>query len=296
MSISAPGVSVVAERSRVLDLLELAKPRISVLAAVTATCGCYLAQIRPDARLLSSVFVATMFVAGGSCALNQYIERAADGLMRRTCNRPIPAGRFAPGAGLVYGAMLILTGLIVFAMLTTSLATCLAAFTALLYLALYTPLKMRTPLCTIVGAVPGAMPPVLGWAAATGHLSTCALVLFVMMFLWQLPHFLAISWIYREDYARARMRILAVVDRSGQQVRLQMVLFAGAMLAATLGPAICGIAGQIYLAGALILGAGYLALVVRWSVRNTVARARHVFFASLIHIALLFSLMIANAA
>jgi heme o synthase len=273
-------------RARVADFVELAKPRITGLVVLTTWAGYFLAA--PDAaggvvRLLHTLF-GTALVCAGTGALNQVQERDADARMRRTQNRPLPAGRMQPGTALAFAVILALAGLLELAMFVNLLAALLAGLTLGTYLFAYTPLKRRTWLATTVGAFPGALPPVIGWAAARGSLDLGAAALFLIQFIWQLPHFYAIAWMYREDYARAGFPLLSVVDPDGSLTGRQIAGWTAVLVPASLLPVFQGDAGALYAVAAVLLGAGMLALGFALVARHTTERARRVFRASLLYL------------
>jgi protoheme IX farnesyltransferase len=222
------------------------------------------------------------------------LERRTDGLMRRTRNRPLPARRLRPQEALAWGAILTVSGVAFLAWRSGPLPALVALVTWASYLFLYTPLKTRTSLSTVVGAIPGALPPVIGWAAARGSIDAGAFVLFAILFLWQIPHFLAIAWIYREDYARGGLPMLPVVDPAGVVTGRQAVANALALAIVSLAPAFGGMAGPIYLGGALALGAAFTAAAVWAAVKRTPAAARGLFLASLAYLSILCTLLVAD--
>jgi heme o synthase len=232
-----------------------------------------------------------MLAAGGTLALNQYWERDVDARMDRTRTRPLPEGRLAPLEALLFGAGLTAGGLAVLALGAGRLATLVTATTFVLYVFAYTPLKLRTSLCTIVGAVPGALPPVTGWAAARDDLGVGAGVLFGILFLWQLPHTLAIGRLYQADYARAGVRLLPVVDAEGRSTERQILSGCVGLLAVSLLPTLIGLAGGVYFTGALLLGAAFVALGVQQALSPSTLRARRVLLASLLYLPALLALL-----
>jgi protoheme IX farnesyltransferase len=250
-------------RGRVTDYLELTKPRIGVMVLFTVAAGAFLAAgTSLDVSLLLHALVGTALVAAGASALNQWLERHRDGLMRRTENRPLPAGRLQPGEALAFGIILGVAGVVYLAIsLRQPWAALVAAFTFISYVFVYTPLKPRTTLNTLIGAVPGALPPVIGWVAVRGSLNLEALALFLILFLWQLPHFLAIAWIYRHDYAQGGFRMLTVADPDGRRTASRMIAYCIVLTAISLIPVVLGTAGRVYLCAALILGLGFLSSV-----------------------------------
>ena len=281
-------------RARLADYLMLTKPRVAVLVLFTVACGALLAAAgAPNWTVLCHTIIGTALVAGGASALNQLLERDSDGLMWRTENRPLPAGRLLPVEVLLFGAALGGAGVAYLALVVRQpLAAVVATITFLSYVFVYTPLKRRTTLNTLIGAVPGALPPVIGWVAVRGSFDPEIVSLFVVLFLWQVPHFLAIAWIYREDYGRAGLCMLPVVDRDGAMSARQMVGYCLALLPASLMPLLLGRAGPLYLVGAFALGAGFLSPVLAfWRVRSP-ARARGVLRASLIYLPALLALLL----
>ncbi len=281
-------------RSRWLDFVELTKPRIAVLVLFTVAIGALLARRGTiNWEQLVHTLLGTALVAAGASALNQLLERHTDGLMRRTENRPLPAGRLHPLEVLAFGLTLGILGTIYLAIsLRHPLAAGVAGFTFLSYVLLYTPLKRITTLNTLIGAVPGALPPVIGWTAATGRLDREAVVLFLILFLWQVPHFLAIAWIYREDYGRAGMRMLPVIDPAGSMTGRQMVVYCLALVPVSLMPVLFQQAGLVYGAGALILGLYFLGTAGGFIGARTPARARRVLRASLVYLPALLALLL----
>jgi protoheme IX farnesyltransferase len=276
------------------DWLELAKPRITVMVAFTALVGFVMSSAgSPALGPLLFACVGTALVAAGASVLNQVMERDTDAIMLRTRTRPIPSGRIHPPEARLYGAVLTGTGLVLLSWRSGLLAAGVALATWLSYLFLYTPLKRRTPLATLVGAVPGALPPVIGWAASRGSLDGGAFVLFAILFLWQIPHFLAIAWLYRDDYARAGFPMLPVLDREGRFTGLQVVVHSLALLAVSLVPFPAGMAGVGYLGGALVLGTALTVFALRLARARDLASARALFLASILYLPALSSLLLA---
>lgn len=277
-----------AERTAAGDYLELTKPRITLMVVLTALMGFMLAG-PPDAFgwILAATLGGTALVAAGASALNMVVERRTDALMRRTQARPVPAGRLAASEALAFGLALTTLGLAVLAWFAGALASAVAAVTWLSYVLLYTPLKTRTSLATIVGAFPGALPPVIGWAAARHAIEPGAFVLFAIMFLWQIPHFLAIAWIYREDYARGGLPMLPVLDPEGRITGRQAVAHTLALVVVSLTPTAAGLAGGLYFAGALVLGLAFTAVAIASAVHRDLLWARRLFLASLAYLVLL---------
>jgi protoheme IX farnesyltransferase len=281
-------------RTRVADYVELTKPRVLVLVLFTVATGTWLAAGgMSDWTVLLHTLLGTTLVAAGASALNQLLERESDALMRRTENRPLPAGRLQPAEVLLFGCGCGIAGLAYLAVtLRHPLAAVVAGITFVSYVFLYTPLKRRTSLNTLIGAVPGALPPVIGWTAVSGSMDPAVVTLFVIVFLWQVPHFLAIAWIYRDDYARAGLRMLPVVDRDGGMSGRQMMSYCLALIPASLAPALLGVAGPIYLLGAVLLGLGFLSCTISFTRGPSVGRATRVLRASLIYLPALLALLL----
>jgi protoheme IX farnesyltransferase len=286
-------VTLARERRRVAaDLVALTKPRVVLMVLVTTVVGYYVGLTgAPDYVKLVHLLIGTMLAAGGTLALNQYWERDVDALMDRTRVRPLPDGRLSPLEALVFAGAITLAGLGYLGAFVGSLAMLVTAATTALYLFAYTPLKLRTPLCTIVGAVPGALPPVTGWVASRDGFGLGAWVLFGILFLWQLPHTLAIARLYRDDYARAGVRLLPVVDAEGTSTERQIVTGCLALLAVSLLPTLIGLAGPIYFVGAFLLGAVFVALGLRQALSPSAGSARRVLFASLLYLPILLTLL-----
>lgn len=292
MSVQHEAVLAARATSRASDYLELTKPRITALVVLTTFVGFHLGGAGGDPWLLVHTLLGTALVCAGTSTLNQVWERDRDARMRRTSDRPLPASRLGTGEALAFGVALSIAGLLHLSLLVNMLAAWIAGATLASYVFIYTPLKTRTWLCTAVGAVPGALPPVIGWAAARGTLDAGAWTLFAILFVWQLPHFYAIAWIYRDDYARGGFPMLAVVDPDGAQTGRQILGWTAALLPASLLPALLGLAGRFYTAGALILGVGFLALAVGMALACSVPRARRLFLGSILYLPVLFTLLV----
>jgi protoheme IX farnesyltransferase len=281
-----------AERTAASDYLELTKPRITLMVVLTALIGFVLASpAAPEPLPLLAALVGTGLVASGASALNMVLERRTDARMRRTQERPLPAGRLRTAEAAAFGLALTSLGLGWLTWFSGSLAAAVALVTWASYVFLYTPLKVRTSLATIVGAFPGALPPVIGWAAARNAIEPGAFILFAILFLWQIPHFLAIAWIYREDYARGGLPMLPVLDPEGRITGRQAVAHALALLVVSLTPPVAGLAGVPYLVGAMILGIAFAGFAVAAAVHRTVLWARRLFLASLAYLTLLCALL-----
>jgi protoheme IX farnesyltransferase len=280
---------------RAADFVTLTKPRLNFLVLFTTLAGMYIAS--PDgvpAAILIHGLVGTALVAGGAAALNQVWERETDALMRRTRTRPIPGGRLRVSDGTLFGIVLSSIGLIELGWLVNPISAVVAATTLVSYILVYTPLKKRTSLATLIGAIPGALPPVIGWAAATGTVSLPALVLFGIVFLWQMPHFLAIAWLYREDYTRAGIPLLPVLEPDGRRTGQQALLYAAALWPVSLLPALVGIAGLPYSIVATVLGFGLIALSALFARQRTMKTARHLFLYSITYLPLLWAALVIN--
>ena len=281
--------------ARAGDYVTLAKPRLNVLVVATTLAGYYMASPRGAGwMLLLHTLVGTALVASGASAFNQLLEIEADGLMRRTRARPLPSGRLDPARARVFALVLSVAGLAELAAFVNWLAAAVALATLLTYTVFYTPLKKRTSLATVVGGVPGALPPMIGWAAVRNDLSIEAWILFGIVFLWQMPHFLAIAWMYREDYKRAGFPLLPIVEPDGASTGRQAVVYAAALVPLSLAPTAAGMAGIAYLVGAAVMSAGFFALAVRFAWHRATPDARRLFFGSIVYLPLLWILMVVN--
>ena len=286
---------MVARRAAMADYVELTKPRITLMVMLTTMVGFVMGSAaRVNVPGLLAVLAGTGLVAAGASALNMLLERRTDALMHRTRNRPLPAGRLRPTDVVAWGFALTAAGVLLLGWRAGALATGVALVTWLSYLLFYTPLKPLTSLSTVVGALPGALPPVIGWAAARGSLDAGAFVLFAILFLWQIPHFLAIAWIYREDYARGGLPMLPVLDPEGKVTGRQAVANSLALLLVSLTPRAAGLAGNVYLVGAVVLGMAFTAVAFRAAIERTAPAARRLFVASIVYLALLCALLIAD--
>jgi protoheme IX farnesyltransferase len=277
---------------QVADYWTLTKPEVNFLVLVSTLVGFYLASPGPvKGWLLFHTLMGTLLVASGTGTLNQYLERGTDAFMRRTANRPLPAGRLAPAAAFWFGILLAILGGAELWIAANPLTSMLALATLATYLVFYTPLKRQTPICTLVGAFPGAMPPLIGWAAVRNGLSSQAWVLYAILFLWQFPHLLSIAWMYREDYSRAGLQMLPRDDRGGRATVRQILGYTLALLPVSLIPALTGHAGVVYLVGAGILGAGFLWYAARMAARRTNVLAKQLLMASILYLPLVFALL-----
>jgi protoheme IX farnesyltransferase len=296
------GAAVAADRTRsgtgsarALDFFALTKPRLNLLVLVTTLAGLYLASpAGVSFALAANTLIGTALVAGGAAALNQVWERETDRRMRRTSNRPLPRGRLGVSEGTWFGAALSAAGLIELAVGATPAAAAVAALTLISYVLVYTPLKTRTSLATLVGAVPGALPPVIGWAAATGTVTLPAIVLFGIVFFWQMPHFLAIAWMYKDDYANAGIPLLPVVEPDGRRTGRQALLYTAALWPVSLLPALVGLAGAPYSAIATSLGIVFIWLSAVFARDRSAEAARQLFLFSITYLPLLLGALVAN--
>jgi len=282
-----------ALRSSAWDYLELTKPRITLMVVLTTWVG-YVVAARTHGATgpLLPALLGTGLVAAGASALNMLLERRIDARMRRTATRPLPAGRLRPLDALAWGLAVTSLGLAALAWRSGPWPAAVALLTWSSYLFVYTPLKTRTSMATLVGAVPGALPPVIGWAAARGTLDPGALLLFAILFLWQIPHFLAIAWMYRDDYARAGLPTLPVLDPDGRLTGRQAVAHVLVLLIVSLVPTAAGLTGPVYLAGAAVLGVAFAGVAVWAAVVRTLVAARRLFLTSISYLAVLCTLLL----
>jgi len=270
---------------RVADLAELTKPRITLMVVLTAGIGLWLASGgEVSLGLALHTLLGTGLLAAGSSALNQVLEQDLDALMTRTADRPLPAGRMDPDVALIFGVALSIVGLLELTVFVNLLVALLGTVALAGYIFLYTPLKRVSSLATVIGAIPGAIPPLMGWAAVTDRLDAGAWVLFGILFLWQLPHFLAIAWMCREDYARAGLPMLPVVEPDGRSTARQMVLYGAALLPVSLLPTVLGLTGPTYFLGTLTLGCFFLGVCVVFALRFSTQAARRVLLVSVFYL------------
>jgi heme o synthase len=281
-------------RGRAADFLALTKPRIVGLVLVTVAAGFALATRDLDLLTFAHLLLGASLVAAGSNALNQVAERDVDVRMQRTRRRPIPAGRVAPPAAAAFAWVTGIGGVAYLAVFVNGITALLAAGTLVSYVFAYTPLKRRTALATLVGAVPGALPIVGGWTGAGGEIGSVAMALFWFLFLWQLPHFLALAWLYRDDYDQGGLRMLSAGDPDGRATFRQALLYAVALVAVSLAPALTSVTGTVYVVGALGLGGWLVWTCVAAAVHATPKRARRVFLASVIYLPIMLALMVAG--
>jgi heme o synthase len=282
----------VRHSSSIAEYVMLMKPELTLLSVLTAVGSAYLALNGSlHYYLLIHAFIGTTLVGGAAGVLNQYMERRYDALMKRTEHRPLPSGRIQPAEALFFGIVLGVAGLSYLAIFTNWAATSLAVLTLVSYLAIYTPLKRKTPFATVVGGMPGALPPLIGWAVVRGSVSMETWSLFFILFFWQMPHFLSLAWMYRNDYARAGYKLLTVLDPSCAATSRQILVYSIALVPASLLPMLVGLTGMLYFIGALMLSIGFLTIALRlYFVRSNLS-ARSLFYSSLIFLPALFFLM-----
>ncbi len=273
------------------DYYELTKPGVTFMVVISTLTGFYLGSESVDIILLINTLIGTSLVAGGTNALNQYIEREIDARMKRTRKRPLPSGKLQPGQAKWFGITISTVGMLHLCLTVNLLTGLLAAITLGSYVFIYTPLKRKTSFSTVIGAVPGALPPMGGWAAARGDIGIEAWVLFAILFFWQIPHFLAIAWVYRADYARGNFPVLPVIDQNGNLTGMQIVVNCLALLSVSLLPTLLGLTGDVYFVGALLLGMGFLASGVHVAILKSNFSARRVLHASIIYLPILLLLM-----
>lgn len=284
--------ATLAQPTKLSAYISLTKPDVSFLVLMTTGAGFYMGTRGPIPWLhMIHVVFGTMLIAAGTAALNHYIERDSDRYMRRTASRPLPTGQLTSAEALRFGLLLSFAGAIDLYFVAGYIACLLGVLTSLSYLLAYTPLKKRTVWATFIGAIPGAIPPMIGWTAASGKLDAGAWLLFAILFFWQFPHFHAISWMYREDYARAGILMLPVVDKDGTRTFRQIILYAGALVAVSLLPAVMGFAGVLYFFGALVTCTASVQVCL-WAASNkTNVRAKWLMHATVMHIPILLGLM-----
>jgi heme o synthase len=281
--------------TRVGSYIELTKPGIVRMVLITAGAGSFLAAgTGLDVLVLLHTLFGMGLVASGSCGLNEYVEHEADGRMKRTAGRPIPSGRIPPRHALLFSVALSVFGLVHLVAFVNVLTAALVALTLISYIFVYTPLKRRTWTATLVGAVPGALPILAGWTAAGGGLTAPGLALFGILFLWQMPHFYALAWIYREDYARGGFHMITAIDPAGRRTGRQIVIFGAALLGVSTLPTVLGLTGWVYLAAALVLGSAFLGLGISMAVRRTDKRAMRLFLGSVAYLPLLLVVMVVD--
>jgi len=277
----------------VLDHIALTKPRLNFLVVASSAAGYYLGTANSvSGWLMAQAVVGTALVAAGSAVLNQLYERDTDALMRRTRQRPLPDGRISNIDALIFGIALSVAGVVMLAVRANLLAAGLALATLVVYLLVYTPMKRQTPLSTVVGAVPGALPPLIGWTAARGTVDAGGLSLFAIVFLWQIPHFMAIAWMYRDDYSKAGFPMLPVIEPDGRRTGRQAMIYALALLPVSLMPTWAGVSGWIAFAIAAVLGIALIVLSARFAAARTDQSARTLFYATITYLPLLWTALI----
>jgi protoheme IX farnesyltransferase len=279
----------------VRDYLQLSKSRIVLMVLITTASGFLFATDRVDGMLLLHTLLGTALVAAGTNALNQYVEREHDALMHRTRTRPLPAGRITPRAALAFSSGIAIVGTLYLAVAVNWLTAALGAFTLASYIFVYTPLKRISTINTLIGAIPGAIPPLMGWTAATNELAVGGWIVFGILFLWQLPHFMAISWLHREDYARGGFAMLSVRDTDGAAVARQAIYYTLALLPVSVAPSLLGMTGTVYFIGAAAAGAVLLAATIRFFFDRGQRNARSLFMISNLYLMTVMLLLVVNA-
>jgi protoheme IX farnesyltransferase len=274
------------------DYLELSKSRIVMMVLITTAAGYFFAAQHVDWLLLLNTLLGTALVAAGTNALNQYVERDHDAKMRRTRLRPLPDGRISPRAALFFSVGVSILGTLYLGLAVNWLTAALGAFTLISYIFIYTPLKRVSTICTLIGAIPGAIPPLMGWTAATGILGTGGWIIFAILFFWQLPHFMAISWMYRDDYARGGFAMLAVRDDDGRTTARHAVFYSFALLTVSVLPPMFGLSTFVYLAGAVLAGGALTFASFAFLASRTPIRARRLFMASNIYLIVMMALLV----
>lgn len=297
LPIPLAGEGVAKRRARVLrDYAELSKSRIVLMVLMTTAAGYVIGARDFSVLTLINALIGTALVAAGTNALNQYVERSHDARMNRTKNRPLPAGRITPNAALLFSTAIAILGTIYLGVAVNWLTAFLGAFTLTSYIFIYTPLKRISSICTLIGAIPGAIPPLMGWTAATGELGLGGWIAFAILFLWQLPHFMAISWMYREDYGRAGFAMSSVHDAEGRSVGRQAILYSVLLLPVSVAPAFVGMGGTAYLVISAALGAGLIVASVRFHSDRSARAARSLFMSSNIYLLAMMVLLVSSRA
>jgi protoheme IX farnesyltransferase len=295
LDVARGALTGVRQQSNLSDYIALTKPRLNFLVVVTSAAGYYLGSVASiNLWDMAQAVVGTALVAGGAAVLNQVYERDTDAMMRRTLARPLPDHRVTAGDATVFGLTLSTAGIALLAFGANTLAALLALATLVVYLVIYTPMKRRSSAATLVGAVPGALPPLIGWAAAHGAVTIGGWTLFAMVFLWQIPHFMAIAWMYRDDYRSAGFPMLPVIEPDGRRTGSHALWFAVALLPVSLAPTFVGLSGWIYFAIALILSSALVILSIRFAATRSETSARRLFFGSITYLPLIWAAMILN--
>jgi protoheme IX farnesyltransferase len=276
----------------ITDYIRLMKPELTLLSILTAVGSTYLAMRGAvHYQFLIHTFVGTTLVGGAAGVLNQYLERHHDALMKRTGHRPLPAGYVQPHIALIFGSTLAISGILYLFLAANIVAGALAILTLVVYLYIYTPMKRQTPFATVVGGIPGAIPPLIGWAVVRGSVSMEAWSLFFILFFWQMPHFLSLAWMYRKDYSRAGYKLLVVLDSTGEITSRQILVYCCALVPASLMPTLIGLTGYVYFAGAMILSLFFLTTGLIFFHEQSSGAARRIFYYSLLFLSLLFLLL-----
>jgi heme o synthase len=288
-------VATAEKPGMIRDYLELSKARIVMMVLITAAAGYVIGAKQFDALVLVNMLIGTALVAAGTNALNQYAERHHDARMNRTKSRPLPDGRMTPRAALLFSLSIAVAGTLYLGLTVNWLAAALGAFTLVTYIFLYTPLKRISTICTFVGALPGAIPPLMGWAAARGNLAVEGWVLFGILFIWQMPHFLAISWMHREDYGRAGFVMTAVRDEKGARTSVQAFLWTLLLIAVSLAPVVLKMSGPVYVVGVLAAGTYFAIASIRFMRDHSRLVARRMFMVSNIYLLAVMLLLVVTA-
>ncbi len=287
---------VLGIREKLTAYLELTKPRIAFMLVLTSAAGFYLGSTAGfNFVLFANSVIGITLLAFGVATLNQVIERRTDALMERTAKRPLPANKISTAEALIFGIILTVSAEIYLAFLVNILTAGLGLIVIVGYVLLYTPLKTKTSASTAIGAIPGAMPPLMGWTSAADEITLGAWILFAMLFLWQFPHFLAIAWMYKEQYAKAGIKMLPVVEPAGRITALQIVTFTVMLLPVSLAPYFFGVSGVIYLIGASVLGIWFLFASIQAARHKSVEKARKLLLVSVLYLPLIFALMVFNS-
>lgn len=282
-------------RATARDYLQLSKSRIVLMVLITTAAGFLFATDHVDGALMLHALLGTALVAAGTNALNQFVEREHDARMHRTRTRPLPAGRITPRAALIFSSAIAVIGTLYLALAVNWLTAALGAFTLTTYIFVYTPLKRISTINTVIGAIPGAIPPLMGWTAATNELSVGGWIIFGILFLWQLPHFMAISWLHREDYARGGFAMLAVRDTDGAAVARQAIFYTLALIPVSVAPSLLGLTGTAHFIGAAAAGAVFLAATIRFFFDRGPRNARSLFMISNLYLITVMLLLVVSA-
>lgn len=295
ITVDIQNTKAISFREKMAAYLELTKPRIAFMLVLTSAAGFYLGAVNGfDWMLFFNAMLGITLLASGVATLNQVWEKDTDALMERTATRPLPTNKVSSTEGLVFGVLLALTAEIYLAVLVNPLTAFLGLIVIIGYVLLYTPLKTRTSASTAIGAIPGALPPLMGWTASANEITLGAWILFALLFLWQFPHFLAIAWMYKEQYAKAGIKMLPVVEKDGKITARQIVIFTILLLPVSIAPFFVGVAGWIYLIGASVLGIWFLYESIKTARAKTVKQARRLLLVSVLYLPVIFALMVLN--